>query len=149
MESEFRRVWERVRSAGHGNDAAVLEGFIRDEMRDAADYSRLAQMTGALRVRRLLDHLAAEERLHAKKLLAAAYMRYGRDTVMPNLRYDKGERIFSALRRRYARELQSAEAYSKAAGSTAEETLKDVYTVLAAEERKHAAALCGLLETLL
>ena len=64
-------------------------------------------------------------------------------------RQSGNERILSALRSRYAGELQRAEAYSAAAGNVSHAHLKKLYGELADEERRHAEKLCNLLEELL
>lgn len=149
MEAKFKEVWSRVKSTGPFDDAAELSKFIRDELKDAADYSALIRKTGALRVRKLLMLLASDERRHAKKLQAAAYMLYGDNPLPTEERQNRDERILSALRRRYAAEWEGAEAYEAAASSTANETLKKLYRELSGEERKHAEALYALLEQML
>ena len=149
MDTEFQRVWNRVKAAGSTDDAAVLRGFIRGELQDAAEYTRLAGKTGAMRVRRLLAGLAAEERRHAKRLQAASFMLFGGNTASIARAPKDEERILGALRRRYARERESTEAYGAAAQATANETLQNLYRDLSAEERKHAEALCALLEEML
>ena len=58
MEAKFKEVWSRVKSTGPFDDAEELSKFIRDELKDAADYSALIRKTGALRVRKLLMLLA-------------------------------------------------------------------------------------------
>ena len=149
MDTSFTRVWNRVKASGPVDDSAVLKGFIRDELRDAADYSGLIRKTGAPRVRKLLASLAADERRHARKLQAADYMQYGRSSIPSENQKSGDERILSALRRRYTLELEAAESYRTAAETAANETLKGLYSELSEEERKHADALCALLEQML
>lgn len=149
MDTEFQRVWNRVRAAGSADDAAILRGFIRGELQDEAEYARLAGKTGALRVRRLLAGFAADEHRHVKRLQAAAFMLFGGNTASTAQVPEDEERILSALRRRYSREREAAEAYDAAAHSTANETLKNLYGELSAEEWKHAKALCTLMEEMM
>ena len=149
MDTSFERVWNRVKGASSENDSAILYGFIRDEQRDAADYACLACRTCAPNVRKLLMNLSEEERRHAKKLQAAAYMLFGEKTESCEPRYTAHERMLHALRGMHSRETEGAEAYSTAAESTSRESLKTLYRELSTEEQKHAEALCALLENLL
>ena len=43
METSFEKVWKRVKASEPFDDAEKLQGFIRDEQRDAADYIWLAR----------------------------------------------------------------------------------------------------------
>ena len=149
MEASFDRVWKRVMASEPFDDAEMLRRFVRDEMRDAADYTCLARKTGALHVRRVFTSFAAEERRHAKKLQAAAYMNFGENTITAEQKKKDEERMLAALRRRYAMELDSTEAYRTAAGNTSIETLKKLYLELSKEEHKHAEILCSLLEQMM
>ena len=146
METDFQRVWNRVKASGLTDDAEVLSGFIRDELRDADDYLEIVRKTNALCARRLLAAVAEDERRHAKKLQAASYMLFGGNTIPSIRRKAKDERVLAALRRRYAQELNGAESYRTAADNTANEALKKLYTEIAAEEEKHAERLCAILE---
>ena len=149
METDFQRVWNRVKASGLTDDAEVLSGFIRDELRDADDYLEIARKTRALRVRRLLAGLAEDERRHAKRLQAASYMLFGGNTAASMRRKAGDERVLAALRRKYAQELDGAGSYRTAADNTANEALKKLYAEIAAEEQKHAERLCAMLEELL
>ena len=149
METSFDRVWKRVKASEPFDDAETLRRFIHDEIRDAADYTWLARKTGALPVRRIFTSFAAEERRHAKKLQAAAYMNFGENTIPSDQKKKEEERMLAALRRRYTMERDSAEAYSTAAGNTSIETLKKLYLELSKEEYTHAETLCSLLEQMM
>lgn len=149
METSFDRVWKRVKASEPFDDAETLRRFIRDEMRDAADYTWLARKTGALPVRRIFTSFAAEERKHAKKLQAAAYMNFGENTIPSDQKKKDEERMLAALRRRYTMERDSAEAYSTAAENTSIETLKKLYLELSQEEHTHAETLCSLFEQMM
>ena len=149
METEFQRVWNRIKAAGTFDEVTVLNNLICNELQDAVAYSRLSQRTGTTRTRKRLSDLAADERRHAKRLQSAAYMLFGGNT-MPSLQLQKEkERGLEALRRRYARELEGIAAYKSAAEATAYGTLKKLYSALYAEEEKHAAVLCSLIEEML
>ena len=149
METSFEKVWKRVNASEPFDDAAKLQGFIRNELRDADDYIRIARKSRAPGVRKLLTSFAGDERRHAQKLLAVGYLQFGRDNV-PAEREKKGdERILSALRRRYSAELESAEAYSRTAEVTADKMLKKLYLELAQEEQKHAETLWAMFEQMM
>ena len=150
METSFEKVWKRVKASEPFDDAKKLKEFIRDEMSDAADYTRLARKTRAIHVKRRFTSFAAEERRHANKLQAAAYMLFGENTVSADCEKKKDEeRMLSALRRRYTMEQNSAEAYRTAAENTSKETLKKLYLELSKEEHRHAETLCSLLEEMM
>ena len=149
MEIDFDRVWKRVKSAEPVDEGTQLTSFIQAELRDAADYEELAGRTGAVRVRKLFLALSRVEKSHAKKLQTAEYLLFGGHAAHSMNRQSGNERILSALRSRYAGELQRAEAYSAAAGNVSHAHLKKLYGELADEERRHAEKLCNLLEELL
>lgn len=150
METSFEKVWKRVKASEPYDDAEKLKEFILDEMRDAADYTRLARKTRAIHVKRRFASFAAEERRHANKLQAAAYMLFGENAVSADREKDRDEeRILGALRRRYAMELDRAETYRTAAENTSKETLKKLYMELSREEHQHAETLCSLLEQMM
>ncbi len=149
METKFERVWNRVTGTEPKDDAGKLEEFIRYELRDAEDYKRLARRTGAQSIRNLLFRLSEDEHKHARKLQASSYLLFGGKAGPIKPQHSEDKRILSALRSKYAEEISSAEAYSSAARSTARDGLRTLYGELAAEERKHAEALCKLLESLL
>lgn len=149
MEDRFQRVWDRVSAKGPEAEQEKLAAFIREELRDAADYTDMIRRTGSTRVKKLLAHLAAEESGHARRLQAAAYMLSGRTIFMPKKTQNHNERILASLRRRYASEQSSADAYGRAAAASDNEILRKLYADIAAEEEKHAAELCALLERML
>lgn len=149
METSFEKVWKRVKASEPFDDAEKLQGFIRDELRDAADYIWLARKTGALPLRRVFMSLAEEERKHAKKLQAAAFMNFGLTAIPSDQKKKDEERMLGALRRRYTMEQSSAEAYLTGAEKTSKETLKKLYLELSEEEHKHAEMLCLLLENMM
>ena len=117
METNFEKVWNRVKAYESIDDTDEIKRFIRDELRDAAEYAWLAEKTRALRIRKMLAQFAADERTHARKLQAAAYVIFGENSIPAEPKKTGDERILRALRRRYGIELESAEAYRKAAPS--------------------------------
>ena len=150
METSFERVWKRVKASEQYDEAEKLKEFILDEMNDAADYTRLARKTGLPHIRRLFASFAAEERRHAKKLQAAAFMHFGQNTVSADReKKNDEERMRGAVRRRYTTEQDRAEAYRAAAGNTSKDTLKKLYRELSEEEHRHAETLCSLLEEMM
>ena len=60
METEFQRVWNRIKAAGTFDEVTVLNNLICNELQDAVAYSRLSQRTGTTRTRKRLSDLAAD-----------------------------------------------------------------------------------------
>ena len=118
-------------------------------MQDAADYAAMSRCTKAEPVRKKLITLSAEERKHAKKLQTAAYMLFGGNMPIPEVRPKRCGRILGELRRRFEEEQRGADAYNAAAGSTGKACLKKLYAELAEEETRHAEELYALLERML
>ncbi len=150
MEPSFEEVWNRVKGERPKDDLAQLNAFLADERRTAADYGRMTACTGAIRAKRLFRQLAAEENEHARQLQSVAFLLNGKGHVQ---RVDAPmkpcRKILQEIRRLYANEEKSADAYAKAAGSTADHRLREIYADLASQERKHGEKLSTLLKELM
>ena len=150
MDKRFQEVWNRVTTTGMTDDKGKLQAFIQEERKDAAEYAALAGCTGSPQARCLFSRLSGEEREHARKLTAAAYMLNG-DTcsaggAKPEVKCGK---TLQALRRRYEAEQRGAEAYETAAEAAHDRRLRSLYAALAEDERRHGDLLWDLMKRMM
>jgi hypothetical protein len=111
-------------------------------------YQQLARRTAGP-FARTLSGLAADQRRHAKRLSAAAFLisgvrlfpAEGRGAALP-------APLPAALRAAFAWEQQTESVLRAAAVETADEALQSLYLELAEEDAAHADAVRGLLEQL-
>ena len=155
MEANFDAVWSRVTGADRDSRAAndnraTLEHLISMKQESCARYGRLVSCIGSPTVRRLFSQLAEEEREQARRLQAAHYLLLG-DSYTAVL--DQGKTpcpsALEALRERYTAEGAAASAFEAAASGTRHTALRNLYTALAQEERRHEARLWELAEKML
>ncbi len=155
---KFDAVWRRVMKAGSytpdappvpavPGDAETLRAFMDDEYCDARVYAALsAKSRGSMR--QTLQHIAADERYHYKKLKAKYYILTGKTYTPPgSCPYVRS--VAETLRLRYTAERQGAEAYADAAAETYSAELAALYKSLGAEEAQHAEQIGSLLEEML
>ena len=147
MDNHFQQVWGRVTASGTDAPAEDLDRFADEEQQAAEEYAQLARNTRSAEAKRLFQRLSGEEREHSRRLRAMAYLLQGnRKPPKAEKKPVSGERTLQALRRRYAAEQESAEAYSRAAEKTKDERLRGLYQALAQDERRHGKALLALLQ---
>ncbi len=156
MQDNFSEIWSRVTAANRAeagppafDDRAALSEFIEDETSDSAYYSMLASRASLPEARRLFNRLSADERRHAR-LLQTAYFLLTGDTYAPKKPAPEPPRsMLEALRLRYAAETQGARAYAEAASKTGDPDLRELFTALSADEKRHAADIKRLAESLM
>lgn len=163
MDSNFNRVWERVRAARSErlmqperpytgkaaplNMKSALEGFIENEVSDSGYYSALASKTTQLKARRLFMRLSAEEKNHARQLQTAYFLLSGNSYAVKRPAKTPPRSMLEALRQRYSAENEGAAAYLSAAERTDNSELKQFFSELARDEKRHAAEIKRLVES--
>ena len=135
---------------GNGESAAVDEcalmaAFIAGEDADAAVYSALASMTRNSCASRILRGIAADERMHAKKLRTEYFLMYGESAVPMHEAPVKATNLLTALRARYWAEIEGEKRYRDAA----ERTDSTLYSRLADDEAEHAVLVSSLVTRML
>jgi rubrerythrin len=162
MDSNFISVWERVRAANHEdgkkplspaaekqapvNIKSMLENFIEDEAKDSGFYEALAAKTTQPNIKRVFMQLAKAEKQHALKLQTACFLLTGNSCAVKKPPSEAPRSMLEALRLRYSKENEGSQAYSRAAEQTDKPELKQLFSELAAEEKKHGAEIKRLVE---
>lgn len=162
MDSNFNRVWERVRAAKNEgplqperlslnkpaplNVKSVLEGFIENEVSDSGYYFALASRTAQQNAKRVFTQLANDEKRHARQLQTAYFLLTGNSYAAKKPAKTPPRSILEALRQRYSAENEGAAEYIKAAERTENPELKQLFLELAKDEKRHAAEIKGLVE---
>ena len=148
-------VWLRVDASspsepadGELQDVLTLRRFIDDEESDMRAYLRLAKMACGTPAAAVFIRTAADERRHAKRLMTEHFLLTG-DTYAPNVKTPDDEPLLTSVRNRYIGEREGSAAYKKAAEETKTPRLSAIYSELAADERRHAAAMLCLIERLM
>ena len=142
----FRSVWERVSAPfGNGESGAVdaraeMAAFIAGEDADADVYSALASMTRNTCAARILRGIAADERMHAKKLRTEYFLMYGESAALMHTAPVKATNLLTSLRARYWAEIEGEKRYREAS----ERTESALYSRLADNEAEHAALVSSL-----
>lgn len=134
------RVWERVQGR-QGRDPGELPGMIALEWSDAHSYlqlSRRFQGKESAALRRLYE----QELSHAACLKGIYNLITGGHTTAPATQVTLQENTEAALRRCYAREMQSLAAYE---ARSADPEYGQVFARLAQQEREH----CHILLTII
>ena len=135
-----------------GRSAAIhvpqLQEMILHELSDWRFYQQLSRRTSGL-FARALSSMAGDERRHAKRLSAAAFLISG-VRFLPNDRKPASlpASLPGALRAAFSRAQHSESAYRAAAAETADEALRELWLELSEEESTHAQLIRNLLEQL-
>ena len=135
-----------------GRSAAIhvpqLQEMILHELSDWRFYQQLSRRTSGL-FARALSSMAGDERRHAKRLSAAAFLISG-VRFLPNDQKPASlpSSLPGALRAAFSNEQHSESAYRAAAAETTDEALRELWMELSEEESTHAQLIRNLLEQL-
>jgi rubrerythrin len=162
--AKYDRVWQRVApkmcggaaetetggadccmGEGSAGMAPEIEGYIADELADAAFYSAFAGRARTQAGRAAMASFAADERGHAKRLMAAYYLITGKycspapSPAQPLPTWRDG------LAGRFRAEACGGRDYAASAAETDDPCLKKLLGGMSADEYAHAERLLSLL----
>jgi len=151
----FGEVWKRVGAQSDRpvmpspppapdtpDESSRLRGFMTDEANGAHFYAEMARKTTDKAQRSVFMRLSNEEKHHLRKLQAEYYIESG-SIFTPTVGKTNISSVTSALRERYMAETEGASEYRRAALETKSARLRDVYSMLAADESRHAETVAG------
>lgn len=150
----FNSVWQRVgggsgdassscaaepeRTDGPDGDARQLREFMDAEYMSASFYTALASRVSG-RQRALLLQAACDEKKHLRRLQLEYYLLTGETWSAPRYENDRSG-VLSQLRTAYLTEMKTADGYRSAARQTENAELAALWTEIASDEDRHAAA---------
>ena len=137
------RVWQRVQG-GHSRDPEELIPLATYEQSDAATYLQLSRRFQGKEAA-VLRQLYEQELSHAACLKGMYQMLTGNHLPIPTAQPILGDNIQAALRRCYAREMQSLAAYEARMNDP---EYGQVFSRLAQQERTHCHTLLTLIGNL-
>ena len=125
-----------------------LRDMIRQKSAQAAMYTLLALKTKGGPVENVFQSTARDERRHEKMLQTEFFLLTG-DTCPPCDEQPSAPYLLEAVRKQYIEEVRSAENYERAAKDSPSPRSSALYSQIAADERRHAAAMRALVERLI
>lgn len=156
---KLNEVWDRVTaSSGKTSDAAngtvkrssssaedILRNFIQNEVRSNAGYRTMAMKSSSRSTKMFFMRLANEEYRHLKKLQKRYFLLTG-DSFNPKPANIKITSMLSALRNSYTAEIKAQNGYERAALSSQDSKLSQLYSELALDEARHASEIERMIE---
>ena len=148
------QVWLRVSGSGEDTEsretdaASRLRRFINCEAAHGAMYTLLAIKTKGGPAEHVFRRAAEDERRH-EKLLQTEYFLLKGDTCVPESIQPSAPYPLEAIRRQYIEETRCAQAYEAEAAKASDPRSKTLFSQLARDERRHAAAMRALVERLM
>lgn len=126
----------------------TIEGYIADELADSAFYTAFAAKAPNNSSRALMRTLAAAERGHAKKLMAAYYLITGKYYTLTPQAPDSLPSWRDGLRQRYHAETCGAMAYETSAADTTDMCLRKLFEEMSIDEYSHSDRILSLIASL-
>ncbi|MEA4813328.1 MAG: ferritin-like domain-containing protein [Oscillospiraceae bacterium] len=134
--------------AGAEGMTGTIEGYIADELADSAFYTAFAAKAPNNSSRAAMRTLAAAERGHARKLMAAYYLITGKYYTLTPTALDSLPSWREGLRLRYHAETCGAMAYETSAADTTDMCLRKLFEEMSIDEYSHSDKILSLLASL-
>lgn len=124
----------------------TLEGLLALTVNGYRVYRAMERRTNRGNRRGLLSTLAAAKKGQARRLSTACFLISGQEPVAPPTPAPTATSLSLFLRERFQEEQRAAAEFLSAAQAAVDPCLRELYQILAAENRSHAAQLRSRLE---